>query len=104
MSRIERADVARIAHLSRLELDDTTLDAMTSHMKNMLEFVAVLDRHDAKNASHLSPRLVEESSVTAALRPDSVRPSLSTVEALAMAPEKGKEGFKVPGVLDREEG
>jgi aspartyl-tRNA(Asn)/glutamyl-tRNA(Gln) amidotransferase subunit C len=102
MATIERADVARIAHLSRLELDAAQLDAMTSHMKNMLEFVAVLDRFDKKD---VSARVHGgDESPTPALRPDTVRPSLSPEEALAMAPDKGKDGFKVPGVLDREEG
>ncbi len=102
MATIERADVARIAHLSRLELDEAQLDAMTSHMKNMLAFVAVLDRFDTPG---ISARVHggDESPVPP-LRPDVVRPSLTPEEALAMAPDKGKDGFKVPGVLDREEG
>src|SRR5271155_2714041 len=99
---IERADVARIAHLSRLELDVASLDAMTSHMQSMLAFVATLDRFDRKDV----PARLHGGDERAlpALRKDEVRPSLSPEEALAMAPEKGKEGFKVPGVLDREEG
>ena len=94
MSTIDRAEVERIAHLSRLELDEASLDAMTSHMKNMLGFVASLDRHDTKGVSAEKPPL----------RPDRVRPSLAPDEALAMAPAKGKDGFKVPGVVDRVEG
>ena len=101
-AKIDRAEVARIAHLSRLELGDDALDAMTSHMKNMIAFVATLDRFDQKDV----PALVHggERASVATLRPDVVRPSLTPEEALAMAPAKGSEGFKVPGVLDREEG
>jgi aspartyl-tRNA(Asn)/glutamyl-tRNA(Gln) amidotransferase subunit C len=100
--KMDRAEVARIAHLSRLELDDATLDAMTSHMKNMIDFVATLDRFDQKN---VSARVHGgESALAPELRPDVIQPSLSPEEALAMAPAKGKDGFKVPGVLDREEG
>jgi aspartyl-tRNA(Asn)/glutamyl-tRNA(Gln) amidotransferase subunit C len=102
MAKIDRAEVARIAHLSRLELDDAALDAMTSHMQNMLELVAALDKHDVKNVSARVHGGSE--SGTPRLRADAVRPSLTPEEALAMAPEKGREGFKVPGVVDREEG
>ena len=102
MPTIDRDEVARIARLSRLELDEKSLDAMTSHMKNMLEFVATLDRFDRRE---VSARLHGgDQAEKPALRADSVLPCLSPEEALAMAPEKGKEGFKVPGVLDREEG
>lgn len=102
MADIERAQVAAIARLSRLELDSASLDAMTSHLKNMLAFVATLDRFDRKD---VSARVHGgDESETPVLRADLVQPSLSPEEALAMAPEKGKEGFKVPGVLDREEG
>ncbi|MEZ0228070.1 MAG: Asp-tRNA(Asn)/Glu-tRNA(Gln) amidotransferase subunit GatC [Planctomycetota bacterium] len=102
MSTIDRAEVERIAHLSRLELDEASLDAMTSHMKNMLGFVASLDRHDTKG---VSARVHGgEHAEKPPLRPDRVRPSLAPDEALAMAPAKGKDGFKVPGVVDRVEG
>jgi aspartyl-tRNA(Asn)/glutamyl-tRNA(Gln) amidotransferase subunit C len=101
-AKIDRAEVARIAHLSRLELGDEALDAMTSHMQNMIELVATLDRFDREGVSarvHGGDRAPAPT-----LRPDVVRPSLTPAEALAMAPDKGKEGFRVPGVLDREEG
>lgn len=102
MSKIDRAEVARIAHLSRLELDDAALDAMTSHMRSMLEFVAALDKHDRKD---VSARVHGgDDSGSPSLRPDVVRPSLTPDEALAMAPARGPLGFKVPGVVDREEG
>jgi aspartyl-tRNA(Asn)/glutamyl-tRNA(Gln) amidotransferase subunit C len=102
MPTIDTAEVARIARLSRLELDAATLEAMTSHMKNMLELVATLDKYDQKN---ISARVHGgEGAGAPRLRADVVRPSLTPEEALAMAPEKGKEGFRVPGVVDREEG
>src|SRR5947208_3276844 len=96
-SKIDRAEVARIAHLSRLELDDAALDAMTSHMQSMLAFVATLDRHDRGD---VSARVHGGDDATPHLRADVVRPSLAPAEALAMAPDKGPEGFKVPGVVD----
>jgi len=102
MPTIDTAEVARIARLSRLELDAATLDAMTSHMKNMLAFVATLDKYDR---SDISARIHGgEGAEKPRLRADVVLPSLTPEEALAMAPEKGKEGFRVPGVVDREEG
>jgi aspartyl-tRNA(Asn)/glutamyl-tRNA(Gln) amidotransferase subunit C len=102
MAKIDKAEVARIALLSRLDLDAAALDSMTSHLANVLELVAALDKYDTKA---VSARVHGgDAALVPPLRPDVIRPSLSPDEALAMAPEKGKDGFKVPGVVDREEG
>jgi aspartyl-tRNA(Asn)/glutamyl-tRNA(Gln) amidotransferase subunit C len=94
---IDRAEIARIARLSRLELDAPSLDAMTAHMKNMLELVKSLDSYDRKDAS---PRVHGLETEGTHLRPDVVTPSLTRDEALANAPEKGPDGFRVPAVLE----
>ena len=96
MADIDRAEVARIARLSRLELDAPSLDAMTAHMKNMLELVKSLDPYDRKDAS---PR-VHGAEAEHPLRSDVIKPSLSREEALGNAPDKGADGFRVPAVLE----
>lgn len=96
MAEIDRAEVERIARLSRLELEGPALEAMTKHMKSMLAFVADLDRFDRKDA----PLRAHGGEAAAPLREDAVRPSLSVEEALANAPEKGEKGFRVPAVIE----
>jgi aspartyl-tRNA(Asn)/glutamyl-tRNA(Gln) amidotransferase subunit C len=97
MATIDRAEVARIATLSRLELDDATLDAMASHLAKIIEHAAKLDRFDGKDVPPLGHG---GSLLTPALRQDEIRPSLPVHEALANAPEKGPDGFKVPAILE----
>jgi aspartyl-tRNA(Asn)/glutamyl-tRNA(Gln) amidotransferase subunit C len=97
MSAIDRAEVERIARLSRLELEGERLDAMTKHMANMLGFVSALDEFDRKDAPL---RAHGGEGAVAPLRADEVRPSLSVAEALANAPEKGEKGFRVPAVIE----
>jgi len=98
MPSIDRQTVEHVAELSRLELSSETLEAMTTHMKNMLELVAKLDRYDRKD---ISPRVHGgEGTGEAILRKDEPRPSLPVPEALGNAPDKGPQGFRVPAILD----
>lgn len=96
MSTIDRGEVARVAHLSRLELDAAALDAMTTHLQNMIEFAAALDSIDRKDAS----TRVHGETGPPSLRGDEPRPSLTVAEALSGAPDTGRDGFKVPAVLE----
>ena len=95
-SAIDRAEVARIAHLSRLDLDDPALDAATAHLQSMLEFVAMLDTVDRPE---VSARVHGGEGGEPVLRPDVIGEPLSSAEALAGAPDKGPEGFRVPAVI-----
>ncbi|MBI3723024.1 Asp-tRNA(Asn)/Glu-tRNA(Gln) amidotransferase subunit GatC [bacterium] len=98
MPTIDRETVLHVAELSRLELSPDALEAMTAHMKNMLELVAKLDAHDRKD---ISPRVHGgEGTGEAVLRRDEPRPSLAVEEALGNAPDKGTLGFRVPAILD----
>ena len=97
MAVIDRAEVERVARLSRLELEGSALDAMTQHMQSMLAFVADLDRFDRKDAPL---RAHGGEGAVAPLRRDEVRPSLPVEAALANAPDKGEKGFRVPAVLE----
>jgi aspartyl-tRNA(Asn)/glutamyl-tRNA(Gln) amidotransferase subunit C len=96
MSKIDRAEIERIASLSRLELQGPELDAMTKQLQNIVAFVSELDELDT---SKVSPRL-HGSDVVGSFRKDEVRPSLTVEEALANAPERGIDGFRVPAVLE----
>lgn len=96
---ITREQVAHLARLSRLALDDAELDGLAQQLGVILGAVAaigeVTDAADVPPTTHAVP--VENVS-----RPDVVRPSLPREAVLAGAPEAEDGRFRVPRILDDE--
>ena len=99
MPEITREQVAHLARLSRLALDDTELDAMASQLGVILGAVAqiseVTDADDVPPTTHAVP-------VENVTRPDVVVPSLDRDTVLARAPSAEDGRFRVPRILDAE--
>lgn len=99
MPEITREDVAHLARLSRLALDDDELDNLAGQLDVILGAVAqiaeVTDAADVPATSHAVPLL----NVT---RPDVVTASLSREAALSGAPSAEDGRFRVPRILDAE--
>jgi aspartyl-tRNA(Asn)/glutamyl-tRNA(Gln) amidotransferase subunit C len=92
---ITRDDVAHVAFLARLTLDDDELDRYTIQLAAVLahaEDVASLDTEGVPPTSHPLP-------LVNVLRADEPRPSLDRDEVLAAAPSVEDRRFKVPPVL-----
>jgi aspartyl-tRNA(Asn)/glutamyl-tRNA(Gln) amidotransferase subunit C len=100
MPEITRDEVAHLARLSRLALDDDELDHLAGQLDVILSAVAriqeVSDAADVRPTTHAVPL----ENVT---RPDAVRPSLPRDAALAGAPETEEGRFRVPRILDDEQ-
>ncbi len=99
MTRIERAEVERIAELARLDLSDAEAVRMTADLSTILGYVAALDALDTRGVeptTHAVPLAtpLREDRAVAALDPD---------RALANAPEREGFAFVVPKVLDEDE-
>ena len=96
---ISREQVAHLARLARLALDDAELDGLAQQLGVILGAVAaigeVTDAADVPPTTHAVP--VENVS-----RPDVVRPSLPREAVLAGAPEAEDGRFRVPRILDDE--
>ena len=92
---ITRAEVEKIALLSRLVLSDEELDRMTSQMGEILGYVDLLSEVDTVQVEPMA-HAVE---VANAFRDDVVRPSLDRESALANAPHRDEECYLVPAVL-----
>ncbi len=96
MSQITREEVAHLARLSRLALDDAELDGLAAQLDVILGAVAaireVTDAADVKPTTHAVPL----ENVT---RPDVVRPSLPRDAVLAGAPKAEDGRFRVPQIL-----
>ena len=99
MPEISRDQVAHLARLSRLALDDDELDGLAAQLDVILDAVAtigeVTDAADVPPTTHAVPL----ENVT---RPDEVRPSLPREAVLAGAPVAEEGRFRVPRILDEE--
>lgn len=96
---ITREEVAHLARLSRLALDDQELDGLAAQLDVILGAVAAIQEvtgvADVPPTTHAVP-------VENVTRPDVVVPSLPRDLVLAMAPEAEDGRFRVPRILDDE--
>ena len=93
-----RDDVARLAHLARIDLSDAELDHLAPQLAVIVDSVAVISSvaaDDVPGTSHPLP-------LRNVYRPDVVRPSLSPDEVLAGAPQVEQQRFSVPRILGEE--
>jgi aspartyl-tRNA(Asn)/glutamyl-tRNA(Gln) amidotransferase subunit C len=94
--KISRSEVAHVARLARLALDEAELDALTGDLDAILGYVEQLDRLDTAGivpTAHAVP-------MANAFRQDTVRPSFLPEQALANAPQPDLAGFRVPRVIE----
>lgn len=88
-------DVAKVASLARLTLDDDELSTFTGQLQTILDHardVAALDLADVAPTAH--PYALEN-----VLRPDEVTACLDRDEVLGQAPAAESGMFRVPPVL-----
>ena len=99
MPEITREQVAHLARLSRLAMQDDELDHLAAQLDVILGAVAkigeVSDAADVPPTTHAVP-------IENVTRPDVVRPSLPRDAVLAGAPEAEDGRFRVPRILDEE--
>jgi len=97
MPEITREEVAHLARLARLALDDSELDLLVGQLDVILAAVAQIaeatDVADVPPTSHAVPL----ENVT---RPDVVTPSLPQDAVLRGAPAAQDGRFRVPRILD----
>jgi aspartyl-tRNA(Asn)/glutamyl-tRNA(Gln) amidotransferase subunit C len=95
---LTRDDVAKVAHLARLELTDAELDTYTEQLGAVLDHaadVAALDLADVPPTAHPLP-------LVNVLRPDVVGPCVDRDEVLSQAPAVEDRRFRVPAILGEE--
>lgn len=94
--KIDRTTLEKIAHLARLEIDENDIPKMMEDMSKMVSFVEKLNEVDTEGVEPLTTMSHEINS----LREDEVRDQLSKEEVLKNAPQKDKDFFRVPKVLE----
>ena len=100
MPDITRDDVAHLAALARIDLDEDELDRLGRELPKILDAVATVSealegRDDVEPMSHPTP-------LRNVFRPDEPRPSLRPADVLAGAPASQEQRFLVPKILGEE--
>lgn len=95
--KIDIKTVDEIAHLARLEFQESDKNEMIQDMNNMLQFVDKLNELDTEQIEPLI-YMTDEVNV---LREDEVKVTVSQQEALKNAPRKDSDYFKVPKVIEQ---
>jgi aspartyl-tRNA(Asn)/glutamyl-tRNA(Gln) amidotransferase subunit C len=99
MPEISRDEVAHLATLARIDLDDTELDQLAPQLSVILDSIASIAEvaaGDIPPTSHAVP-------LTNVYRDDEPRPSLTAEQALSGAPETEQQRFAVPRILGDEQ-
>ena len=95
-ARITIADVEQVARLARLELSAPEKERMRKELDGILAYIdklRALDTSGVQPTSHAVP-------LTNVMRDDEERPSLSREDMLANAPDRNRELFRVPKIIE----
>ncbi len=96
MAKITRKDVEHVARLARLELSEDEKARMTDQLDAILGYFDSLSRLDTAEVEPMTTVIPTVS----VMRDDEVRPSLSLERALAGAPDREGEFFRVPRIIE----
>ncbi|WP_422444414.1 Asp-tRNA(Asn)/Glu-tRNA(Gln) amidotransferase subunit GatC [Thermoanaerobacterium sp. DL9XJH110] len=94
--RITKETVEHVANLARLYLSEEEKAEMTDKLNSILEYMEKLnelDTEDVPPTAHVIP-------IKNVFRDDRVRESLPVEEVLKNAPDKDKNFFRVPRIIE----
>ncbi len=94
--KITKDEVAYVAHLARLSFDETEIETFTSQLNDILLSMEKLSTVDTAGVPPMTHAMVRKN----AFRDDAVQESLSTDAALANAPDRHGDFFRVPKVIE----
>ena len=95
-TKISLQDVDHVARLARLELSAADKERMRSELDGILSYIdklRALDTRDVEPTSHAVP-------VTNVMRDDVEQPSLPQEDMLANAPDRHRDMFRVPKIIE----
>jgi aspartyl-tRNA(Asn)/glutamyl-tRNA(Gln) amidotransferase subunit C len=96
VTRITRAEVEHVARLARLTLADDELAAITGQLDRILDYVAKLGELDTSGVEPTA----HAADAPARTRIDDARGGLPPDVALANAPDRKGDFFRVPRILE----
>ncbi len=89
---IDREQLLHVAHLARLELREDEIERLEGQLNDILDAVSKVSRLDLADVPPTSHPL----DVVNVWEEDEPRPSLAVEDALANAPERDGDFFRVP--------
>ncbi len=92
---LTRNEVEKVSLLARLRLSDRQLDTMTAQLGQIVGYVELLSELDTENVEPMA-HAIETFNVFAG---DELGESLDRSQALANAPKRDEECYRVPAVL-----
>ena len=92
---LTRDEVAKVALLARLRYSDDELDTMTTQLGQVVEYIRQLDELDTDDVEPMA----HVADIHNVLVDDVAQPSLDREDALANAPKRDDECYRVPAVL-----
>ncbi len=95
MARLSREEVAKVARLARITLDEAELERFTDQLAQVLEHARDLE---ALDLAGVAPTAHPHGLVNV-VREDEVRESLERAEVLAQAPDVAENRFSVPRII-----
>ncbi len=93
--KITQKDVAYIAHLARLEVDETLVDKFAEQIGNILQYIDKLKDADVSGASLMSGASLQSN----VFREDVIKNSPGADVTLGNAPERYQDFYTVPRVV-----
>ncbi len=94
--KIDKDSIKKIAHLARLEFDESSAEKMSSDMSQILDWVEQLNEVDTENVEPLTTM----SSEVNIMREDKAGKPLDREAGLKNAPKRDADYFRVPKVLE----
>lgn len=97
MANIDNKAVQHVALLARLKLDQAEIELYGSQLESILQYISKLNQLDTGDTAPTSHPLAGLKNV---FRSDVARASLGSEDALANAPSREGDLFKVPKVIE----
>ncbi|OPL11342.1 MAG: glutamyl-tRNA amidotransferase [delta proteobacterium MLS_D] len=94
--KITEDQVAHVAHLARLNIDEKEREVFTKQLDDILLYIDMLNSVDTTDVAPMTHAMEG----TETFREDVVRSSLPVDAALANAPDDDGASFKVPKVIE----
>ena len=93
--KISKDEVEKIAHLARLDIDDSLKETLSGQLSRILDYIDTLQTVDVRGVTPASGAAF----MSNVLREDSAAPSPGPNVTLANAPERDDDFYTVPRVV-----
>ena len=96
MPKITKDEVKKVAHLARLELNDSEINNHADQLEKILEYIKQLEKIDTDDVP-CTTRAIE---VINKFRKDEKKKSDCTEQLLELGPSREDKYFKVPKIIN----